>query len=106
MVCQGLEMDSSDEEWEAAYAAMDPIAQLGWVHRRGHAAEVGKHLVRDVFVAADTMHDNAMSEMEGNTEMVEGSPTVGAGAGGDSGSMCAGRGLDTFDSMEVDLEGE
>lgn len=32
-------------------------------------AEVGAHLVRDVFVAADEMHDNAMSSMDGNSEM-------------------------------------
>ena len=106
MACQGLERDNSDEEWEAAFAALDPIAQIGFLNRRGRVAGVGEHLVRDVFVAADTMHDNAMSEMDGNTPMEEGSPTVGAGADEDRPSMWAGRGVDTLDSMEVESEGE
>lgn len=103
---QGEERDSSDEEWEAAYAALDPSAQVGWGHRRGQVTEVGANLVRDLFAAADTMHDHAMSEMDGNTEMEEGSPTVGAGAGEDSPSICVGNRADTLDSMEDGLPGE
>ena len=89
-----------------AYATMDPIAQNGWEHRRGHVAEVGADLVRDVFVAADAMHDAAMSEMDGNTPMEEGSEAAGAGAGEDSPPMCGGHRVDTLDCMEDELQGE
>ena len=106
MAWQGEDKDNSDEEWEATYAAMDPIAQNGWEHRRGHVAEVGADLVRDVFVAADAMHDAAMSEMDGNTPMEEGSEAAGAGAGEDSQTMCGGHRVDTLDCMEDELQGE
>lgn len=72
---QGEPKDSSDEEWEAAYAAMDPVAQIGWGNHAREGHQVGQQLVRDVFEAADEMHDNAMFEMEGNTE-VEGNYEV------------------------------
>ena len=106
MAWQGEDKDSSDEEWEAAYRAMDPVAQNGWAHRRGQATEVGANLVRDVFVAADTMHDAAMSEMDGNTPMEEGSEAVGAGAAEDSPPPCVGNQVDTLDCMEDELQGE
>ena len=66
LLWQGEDRDSSDEEWSNAYAALGPMAQIGWLNRgiptNGGAAK----LVRDVFVAADAMHEEAMSEMDGN----------------------------------------
>lgn len=70
--------DSSDEEWEAAYAAMNPIAQFGWGNRRQEVNEVGATLLRDVFVAADELHADAMSVMDGNTEEEVASRAIGA----------------------------
>lgn len=32
---QSKDMDNSDEEWENAYVALDPIFQLGWGSKRG-----------------------------------------------------------------------
>ena len=58
---QGKERDSSDEEWENDYAAMDPILQLGWGNRRGVVKGPTTELVADVFVAADMLHLEAMS---------------------------------------------
>lgn len=81
MMWQGEDRDSSDEEWDAAYADLDPIAQLGWGHPQDNDRTVGGHLLRDVFVAADAMHDNAMSEMEENTLSDGGSQRDGGGAG-------------------------
>lgn len=62
-VLQGEEKDSSDEEWAAAYVAMDPISQLGWRNRRGVAEGPAEQLMRDVLEAADGVHSEAMSEM-------------------------------------------
>ena len=56
-------MDSSDEEWATAYAAMDPISQLGWRNRRGSIEGPAEQLMRDVLQAADVVHSDAMSEM-------------------------------------------
>lgn len=64
---QGEDRDSSDEEWDAAFAALDPISRIGWANTTGRAPEFGAHLVRDVFVAADELHVNAMSSIDGNT---------------------------------------
>lgn len=99
-------MDSSDEEWEAAYAALDPKDQIGWGNRRGQVAEVGANLVRDVFTAADQLHENAMSEMDGNSEMGVECPSVGLGAYEQQTSPLGERCVDTVDRMEVELEGE
>lgn len=60
---QGEDRDSSDEEWAAAYAAMDPIRQLGWRNRRGTGEGPADQLMRDVFQAADQVHSDAMSRM-------------------------------------------
>ena len=45
---------------------MDPIAQLGWGNRRGEVEGPTAQLVRNVFIAADLMHEDAMSQMGGN----------------------------------------
>lgn len=105
-VWQGEERDSSDEEWEAAYNALDAIAQIGWGNRRVAQSSVAAHLVRDVYVAADEMHDQAMSEMEGNTLVEEESPGVGAGAEEDTSSPCTEWSVHPVDSMEQEMEGE
>ena len=64
---QGEERDSSDEEWDNAYAAMDPAAQMGWGKRSGHSANAGSsEMVRDVFQAADVVHEEAMEAMDDN----------------------------------------
>lgn len=68
LLWQGEDRDSSDEEWANAYAALDPMAQIGWLNRGVRANGVVAELVRDVFVAADAMHEEAMSEMDGNAE--------------------------------------
>ena len=73
-LCQGEERDSSDDEWDIAYAAMDPRSQLGWGNTHVEVEGPAAQLVRDVFVAADAMHDDAMSHMGGNSSI-----------GGDSG---------------------
>jgi hypothetical protein len=103
---QGEERDTSDEEWEAAYAALDPIAQIGWVNRLAEANAVGADLVRDVFVAADEMHDHAMSEMDGNTQSEE-INWAGDVAGGEATTSSRTDGSNhPSDSEEVDMEGE
>ena len=105
---QGEERDSSDEEWEAAYAALDPLAQIGWGNRRAEAVAVGANLVRDVFVAADEMHDIAMSEMDGNTVMDE--EITQHGDGGDRGEASTSSWQEAsgepMDNMEGTLRGE
>ena len=60
---QDEERDSSDEEWDNAYASMDPISQLGWGNRCVEVERGASQLVRDVFVAADMVHEDAMSEV-------------------------------------------
>jgi hypothetical protein len=118
ILCQGLPRDSSDEEWEAAYASLDPVAQIGWRNLPGEGHEVGELLVRDVFEAADVMHDNAMSEMEGNTEVdgntvVEGNTEVEDARGNVVGSAAGALPLlerdsimNPLDGMDVSQEGE
>lgn len=59
--------DSSDEEWDLAYAAMDPLAHLRMGSPRAAIDGAAHELLRDVFVAADAVHEDAMSEMGGNT---------------------------------------
>lgn len=103
---QGEPRDSSDEEWEAAYAALDPVAQIGWGNRRAEGNEVGAQLVRDVFEAADEMHDNAMSEMEGNTQVEDVPDNVGASPREDRPSLLTDRIVDPLDGMDVSQEGE
>lgn len=103
---QGEDRDSSDEEWEAAYNALDPIAQLGWRNRRAEVNAVGGNLVRDVFVAADEMHENAMSQMEGNTVMEEGSQGSGADVGEAPTLSGMERSMDGDNSVNFDTEGE
>ena len=70
---QGEERDSSDEEWEIAFAHMDPQSQMGWRNRRRAFEGPGEQLMRDVYEAADEVHLAAMSAMAGsrNDEHVE-----------------------------------
>ncbi len=107
-VTQGEERDTSDEEWDAAYAAMDPLEQTPWGNCRAVATAVGTNLVRDVLAAADDMHDNAMSEMDGNTVMEEDAAVEEAGVASGSVSMSSGREANAgpLDSMEENFGGE
>lgn len=66
---QDDERDSSDKEWDIAYAAMDLIAQLGWGNQRGEVEGPAAQLVRDVFVAANLLHKDAMSQIGGNSNI-------------------------------------
>lgn len=105
-IWQGEDRDSSDEEWETAYAALDPISQIGWGHRRTEVNAVGSHVVRDVFLAADELHEEAMSEMEGNTRMQEASrrdPIFSREACPSPSSEGA---VQADDGMDVEVEGE
>lgn len=47
---------------------MDPMAQIGWGNRSVQVNRGAAQPVRDVFVAADVMHEEAMSAMDGNAE--------------------------------------
>jgi hypothetical protein len=97
-----------------AFAALDPISQIGWGVPSTIAVEVGAHLVRDVFVAADEMHENAMSSMDGNTEMEvvagedEGAAEAhdGAAEGWDSSRHLPDVAVDATENMEDDMDGE
>jgi hypothetical protein len=84
---------------------MDPIQQIGWSTRRRHVGAVGANLVRDAFVAADEVHSNAMSAMDGNAG-VEGSTAGASGAGEDGASSHAGSSVRPLDSMDAAMEGE
>jgi hypothetical protein len=63
---QGEERDSSDEEWAAAYVAMDPLRQLGWRNRRAGVEGPAEQLLRDVFDVADAVQSDAMSDSVGS----------------------------------------
>jgi hypothetical protein len=106
LVWQGEARDSSDEEWDAAYVAMDPIQQFGWGNRAQPTFEVGTNLVRDVFVAADEVHSNAMSVMDGNAEVNSARTPGGDGAGEGGTSPGTASSVHPGDSMEAAAEGE
>lgn len=65
---QGEDRDSSDEEWSSAYAALDPMSRIGWGNRSVQVNGGAAEMVRDAFLAADVMHEEAMSAMDGNEE--------------------------------------
>lgn len=103
---QGEERDSSDEEWEVAYRALDPISQIAWPSCRAEIHAVGTDLVRDVFAAADEMHDNAMSAVDGSTRTVHETPDGVDGAGEASATHCTEGSSEDVHAMEVDIPGE
>lgn len=107
-VPQGEERDTSDEEWEAAYNALDPLEQIGFGNRRREVTPVGATLLRDVFAAADEIHENAMSGMDGNTLMDEDTRMEVAVDGGGDASMsrCREASGDPVDNMEERYGGE
>ena len=107
-VPQGEERDTSDEEWEAAYNALDPLEQIGFGNRRREVTPVGATLLRDVFAAADKIHENAMSGMDGNTLMDEDTRMEGVvdGGGDASTSRCREASGDPVDNMEEHYGGE
>lgn len=102
---QGEEADSSDEEWAAAYATMDPLWQLGWRNRRGGAEGPAKHLMRDVFEAADAVHSDAMSEMVASRTIEEDCPPNAIDNLLVSMSQRGGGSSSPTPSVEVDQEG-
>lgn len=101
-MAQGEERDSSDDEWANAYAAMDPISQLGWRNRRGSPEGPAEQLVRDVLESADVVHSNSMAEMvasrnnDNNRAMSAHDTTTASmsGHGGVSTSLAASVGVD------------
>lgn len=103
---QGEDRDSSDEEWEAAYVALDPGAQIGWRGCRAALNSVGADLVRDVFVAADEMHENAMSAVDGNTHVSPIREEGADSAGEASATNCSTGRSEEVHAMEVDSPGE
>lgn len=107
-VPQGEDRDTSDEEWEAAYAALDPLEQIGFGNRRVGDTTAGGNLVRDILAAADAVHDNAMSEMDGNTVMDEEIPLEGAAdaSGEVSTTWCRGANAGNIENMDLDCGGE
>ena len=70
-LCQDQEKDSSDEEWEIAYAEMDPLSLHRWEHMRGEEGGGAAQMVRDVFLAADVVHEDAMSQMDAASQNEE-----------------------------------
>lgn len=103
---QGEERDSSDEEWANAYAAMDPISQLGWRNRRGGGEGPAEQLMRDVLEAADVVHYDAMSEMVASTNNNDEGPVNVDGIVGGQMASDAGGSSSSTASVEVDQEGE
>lgn len=105
-IVQGQERDSSDDEWDAAYAALDPIVQNGWRSCRARLNRAGADLVRDVFAAADEMHDSAMSAVDGNTQVAP-HTTDGADSVGEASATNFSReSSEDVHAMEVDMPGE
>ena len=103
---QGEDRDSSDEEWSNAYAALDPMAQIGWANRGVNVNGCGVELVRDVFVAADAMHEEAMSEMDGNAEDEMDTRGCGDDGTGECDGVPSERNMCTESSGDANFEGE
>jgi hypothetical protein len=85
---------------------MDPIQQFGWRNRAQETFGVGANLVRDVFVAADEVHSNAMSVMDGNVEVHLARTPDGDGAGEGGTSPGTESSVHPCGSMEAAGEGE
>ena len=99
-------MDSSDEEWANAYAAMDPVSQLGWGNRGMEVEGPTAMLVRDVFIAADVLHADAMSQMGGNTENGDESSDNMEGSMEEHRMQSTGSTTNTADSVQGGEEGQ
>ena len=103
---QDQDWDSSDEEWEIANSGMDPLTRLHWgsmvgVDRRGAA-----QMVRDVLLAADVVHEDAMSEMGGATQG-EGERDNNMDLGRDAWTSSSVEGSQSLGATEEgDIEGE
>ena len=85
---------------------MDPIQQCGWRNPAQATFEVGANLVRDVFVAADEVHSNAMSVMDGNAVVHLAGTSVGDGARERGTSPGTQSSVHPADSMDAAVEGE
>ena len=85
---------------------MDPIQQFGWRNPAHATFEVGANLVRDVFVAADEVHSNAMSVMDGNAEVHLARTPVVDGAGERGTSLGTESSVHPGDSWDAAVEGE
>lgn len=85
---------------------MDPIQQFGWRNRAQTTIEVGANLVRDVFVAADEVHSNAMSVMDGNAGVRLARTSSGDGGGKRGSSPGTESSVHPCDSVDLAAEGE
>ena len=85
---------------------MDPISQLGWRHRRGEVQGPASQLVRDVFVAADLVHLDAMSDVGGDSPMDEHCPESGEAPADGTVNHSPRRNTYPGPGVEVDDEGE
>ena len=85
---------------------MDPAARIGWGNRTAGTGAVGAQVLRDVFVAADELHDHAMSEMAGNSPMEEETHAGGDHAEEAKPSYSMNGNMEDFANMEAGLEGE
>ena len=103
---QDEERDSSDEEWDLAYAVMDPISQLRWGNRCNVVEGVTTTMVRDVFLAADMLHEDSMSEVGGSTHGDDESGGNAEGDGDDSSTSSTNSSMGTASSDENEEEGE
>lgn len=104
-VSQGEERDSSDDEWDRAHAALDPIAQIGWGNRSIDAHGAAARAVRDVFQAAEDAHDEAMSDLDGMAENDAGSGGEGRDAALQSEAHEGGAGMDAGHIVEGEIDG-
>lgn len=103
---QGKERDTSDEEWTDAYAAMDPISQLGWRNRRVRDEGPADQMMRDVMEAADLVHSDAMSERVASRNIDEELHVNAEALFAGSMSRARGSSMSPTASQEVDQEGE
>lgn len=74
---QDEERDSFDKEWDNAYAAMDLISHLGWANRCEELDLPAAHLLRNVFIATDVIHEEARFQMEDNSHLGDQNEGIG-----------------------------
>lgn len=88
---------------------MDPTAQIGWSRQSVPAYAGTAEMVRDVFQAADVVHDEAMEVVDGNTLQGDEHVRSGDDAGRHSTSMSPEGSVEPIgggDGEMVGVEGE
>lgn len=85
---------------------MDPIAQLGWGNQRGEVEGPAAQLVRDVFVVADLMHKDVMSQMGGNISSGDECEVSFDVAAEESDLQSTKRSLDAVGTVDADPQGQ